>query len=110
MTDQRYAAIVTIGSELVEGLRVDTNTAVVAYDLSRFGFRVAEATSVGDDATLLASVLKRLTSAYELVVVTGGLGPTHDDVTREATGAALGLEMRSDPVIVEFLQPFLSRH
>ena len=110
MSDQRHAAIVTIGSELVEGLRIDTNSAEVAHDLSRFGFRVAEATSVGDDASLLGVVLKRLTSTYELVVVTGGLGPTHDDVTREATAAALGLEMRSDPAIVEFLQPFVSRH
>jgi nicotinamide-nucleotide amidase len=110
MSDQRFAGIVTIGSELVEGLRVDTNTAEVAHDLARFGFRVAEAVSVGDDEVLLAAVLKRLTCAYEMVVVTGGLGPTHDDVTRDATAQALGLSMHNDPAIVEFLQPFLSRH
>ncbi len=104
------AAIVTIGSELVEGLRVDTNTAEVARDLQRYGFRIAEATSVGDDESALAAVLARLCASHDLVVCTGGLGPTHDDVTRDAAAAALGRTLSPDPDLETFLRPFVARH
>ena len=75
MTVHLSAAIVTVGTELVEGLRVDTNTAEIARDISRYGFRVAEAVSVGDDEYLLAETIARLCHHTTLVVVTGGLGP-----------------------------------
>jgi nicotinamide-nucleotide amidase len=110
MRERQSAAIVTIGSELVEGLRIDTNTAEIARDISRFGFRVDEAISVGDDETVLARVLRRLVGVYPMVVVTGGLGPTHDDVTRDAAAAALDIPMEADPALTAFLQPFLARH
>ena len=104
------AAIVTVGSELTEGLRVDTNTAEIARDLQRYGFRVAEALSVGDDVARIASALRRLGGEHDLVVVTGGLGPTHDDVTTEAAAMALGLGVAPDPSLVAFLTPFVARH
>ncbi len=104
------AAIITVGSELTEGLRVDTNTAEVARDLQRHGFRVHEALSIGDDPELLAAAIERLVAHHALVVVTGGLGPTHDDVTREAASAALGLALRPQAALTTFLQPFLARH
>jgi nicotinamide-nucleotide amidase len=110
VSSDRSAAIVTVGSELTEGLRVDTNTAEVARDLQRYGFRVAEAISVGDDVELLAGSLSRLTSTYELVVTTGGLGPTHDDITREAAAQALGVELLRDKTLAAFLQQFVARH
>ncbi len=110
MPEPKSAAIVTVGSELTEGLRVDTNTAQVARELQRHGFRVAEALSVGDDVGQLASALRRLTGVHSLVVTTGGLGPTHDDVTRDAAAEALGIELVVDPGLVAFLRPFLARH
>ena len=110
MRERQSAAIVTIGSELVEGLRVDTNTAEIARDVSRFGFRVDEAISVGDDEAVLADTLRRLVHVHPMVVVTGGLGPTHDDVTRDAAAAALDIPMEADPALTAFLQPFLARH
>lgn len=110
MATRQQAAIITVGSELVEGLRVDTNTAEIARDISRCGFAVAEAISVGDDEPALAATLSRTTATYPMVVVTGGLGPTHDDVTRDAAALALGLQMESDADIVAFLQPFVARH
>ena len=110
MWTRQAAGIVTVGSELVEGLRIDTNTAQIARDMSRFGFHVTEAVSAGDDETVLASTIERLTATCQLVIVTGGLGPTHDDVTRDAASAALGLPMSADPEIVVFLQPFVARH
>jgi len=110
MPELSSAAVVTVGSELVGGLRVDTNTAEVARALSRFGFSVHEAISVGDSERILADVLRRLTASYALVVTTGGLGPTHDDITRDAACAALGRAMEADPAIVKALQPAIARH
>ena len=110
MPEPKSAAIVTVGSELTEGLRIDTNTAEIARDLHPYGFRVAEALSVADDVAVLAAALKRLTRQHELVITTGGLGPTHDDVTRDAASAALGLLLAPDAGLAEFLRPFLARH
>lgn len=104
------AAIITVGSELVEGLRVDTNTAEIARSLGPRGFTVTECVSVGDDIALLADLIGRLTASVSLVVVTGGLGPTHDDITREAASRALDAPLERDPRLVALLQPAVSRH
>ena len=103
MSHSPRAAIITIGSELTEGLRIDSNTATIARAISGLGFKVTEAVSVGDDVALLAQVIRRLTSVCELVVATGGLGPTHDDVTREASALALCIDLHQDPKIAEWL-------
>lgn len=104
------AAVVTVGTELTEGLRADSNRVEVAAALSGSGFEVRESLSVGDDELVLAAALARLSAAYALVVVTGGLGPTHDDVTREAASRALGLALRADPELEAFLEGVVARH
>lgn len=106
----RRAAIVTVGSELVQGLRVDTNTREIAHRLTERGFDVSEAVSVGDDVALLADQLRRLVSGHALVIVTGGLGPTHDDITRDAASLALNLPLCEEPRLVEWLRPVALRH
>ncbi|MDO8915231.1 MAG: nicotinamide-nucleotide amidohydrolase family protein [Coriobacteriia bacterium] len=104
------AAVVTVGTELVTGLLVDTNTSEVSLALVRAGVRVIEAVSVPDDEALLAATLRRLIADADIVVVTGGLGPTHDDITREATAAALGIPLVRDPVIEAGLARWAARH
>lgn len=104
------AAIVTVGSELVEGLRVDTNTAEVAREVARRGFEIIEAVSIADDVRRLAHTLRRLMGETELVIVTGGLGPTHDDITRDAASLATGAGLGIDAALVEFLKPVVERH
>lgn len=106
----RTAAIVTVGTELVRGLSVDTNTSEVARALSGAGIDVLETVSIGDEEAVLAGALARLTALCDLVVVTGGLGPTHDDVTREAASQALGLPLVRDPSIEARLRPSAARH
>lgn len=106
----RSAAIVTIGSELTEGLRLDTNSEEIASALATAGMSVAEIVSVGDDATLLAETLARLVARHALVVTTGGLGPTHDDITRDAASHALGRPLVCDERIAERLQAAVARH
>ncbi len=110
MSDRSLAAVVGVGTELVTGLRTDTNTAEIAAALLGAGFRVAETVRVADDAALISATLRRLTSSCSLVVVTGGLGPTHDDITREAAADALGVSMSRDPETERRLQTFTSRH
>lgn len=110
MSTRGTAAIVTVGSELTGGLRVDTNTAEIARELARRGFDVEETVSIGDDADLLAACLTRLVTTHNLVVSTGGLGPTHDDITREAAARALGIALSTDGDIVERLRDVQARH
>lgn len=106
----RTAAVITVGSELVSGSRVDTHTAEIARELLRRAITVEEATSVGDSARVLSGVVSRCVGTFDLVIVTGGLGPTHDDITREAVAQALGATLQRDDRIVELLQPIRTRH
>ncbi len=110
MPGRQTAAIVTVGSELTEGLRIDTNTSEIARAVARHGFDIAEAISIGDDPGLLAATLARLVAVHELVITTGGLGPTHDDITREAAARALGIALSTDGDIVERLRDVQPRH
>lgn len=109
MTDGT-AAIVTVGSELVEGLRVDTNTAEIARALGSSGFRVVEAVSVGDRHAELVDVFRRLVASHEMVICTGGLGPTHDDITRDAAAEALCVVLQRDERIAAMLNPAVAGH
>ncbi|MBE0477224.1 MAG: CDP-diacylglycerol--glycerol-3-phosphate 3-phosphatidyltransferase [Coriobacteriia bacterium] len=93
----RTAAVLTVGTELTEGLRPDTNAAEVAAALARAGHLVRETVSVPDRAAAVAGAVERLLAAYDTVVVTGGLGPTHDDVTREGVALALGVDLAEGP-------------
>lgn len=110
MSAFRTAAIVTIGTELVRGLAVDTNTSEIAHALLGAGIDVTETVSVADDMALLTAVLRRSVASCDLVMVTGGLGPTHDDITREAAAAALGVSQHRDPGLVEGLRASAARH
>lgn len=107
---QRSAAVVTVGSELTTGARVDTNTAEIARELRGRGLRVREAVSVGDDVADLSATLRRLVELHDVVVVTGGLGPTHDDITRAAAATALGLTLERDRRLERLLEPISRRH
>ncbi|MBU4557449.1 MAG: nicotinamide-nucleotide amidohydrolase family protein [Actinobacteria bacterium] len=104
------AAIVTVGTEITTGLRLDTNTREIAAALMGAGYDTRETVSLPDDPDLVATCLRRLVAAYDLVVVTGGLGPTHDDITREAASEALGLPMSADPGIAHGLARWVHRH
>ena len=110
MTAFSTAAIVTVGTELVRGLSVDTNTAEIAHVLFGAGIEVGETVSLPDDEAALTGALRRCGAAYDLVVVTGGLGPTHDDVTRQAAAGALGLALRRDDALVATLRSSSARH
>jgi nicotinamide-nucleotide amidase len=90
------AAIAAVGSELLGSDRLDTNSLRLTEALERHGVELRRKVVVGDDREELARVLRTLAAEHELVLVTGGLGPTTDDVTREAVADAMGWTLRLD--------------
>ena len=75
--------IITIGDEILIGQIVDTNSAWMAAELNKAGFQVFQITSVHDDAKHIATALDSALAANDIVLITGGLGPTKDDITKE---------------------------
>jgi nicotinamide-nucleotide amidase len=84
------ASIITIGDEIVDGLTPDYNAPYLASRLGALGIKVLRLASVGDVPQAIVDELKRAMDLSDLVFVTGGLGPTHDDVTKEAVAQATG--------------------
>ncbi len=78
------AEIITIGSELLLGQIIDTNTSFIARLLAENGIELVRTSAVGDDIERMKEVIKEATSKNNIVITTGGLGPTEDDLTREA--------------------------
>jgi nicotinamide-nucleotide amidase len=104
MTTVSRAAIVAVGSELLTPSRIDTNSLYVTEQLNRLGIDVVAKAVVGDDRVGLAATVRTLLERTDLVVATGGLGPTDDDVTREAIAAALDRPLSEDPAITDALR------
>lgn len=90
------AIILSVGDELVSGQAADTNSAHLARRLGELGVTVAEHRTVGDDRLAIAAALTAAATAAQVVLVTGGLGPTADDLTRQALADAMGTELVLD--------------
>ncbi len=90
------ATIVTIGDELLIGQVQDTNAAWLARRLAGLGVMVRRVLTVRDEAADIATAIDQARQASDVVLATGGLGPTHDDVTREAVADYLGVDLRLD--------------
>jgi nicotinamide-nucleotide amidase len=105
----RAAVILTIGSELVSGDVVDTNGAWLARQLEALGVPVRLIAAVPDDIDVIASFVRDEAARSDFVLVTGGLGGTPDDVTREAIAAAFGVEQRELPDVAASLRARFTR-
>jgi nicotinamide-nucleotide amidase len=90
------AEIIAAGSEMLTPFRQDTNSLYLTERLNELGVQVAFKTIVGDNLEHLMGAAKVALSRSDIVIFSGGLGPTEDDLTREAVGAALGLKMKRD--------------
>lgn len=101
--------IVTTGTELLLGEIVDTNAVFIAKRLREIGANLYYKTTVGDNQQRLAEVLRLGLSRSDVILVTGGLGPTVDDITREAVADATGRPLEQRPEIVEHLQEIFAR-
>lgn len=103
------AAILSVGDEIVTGATIDTNSAWLAGELSTLGFRPRLRGAVRDDRVEIADALRRDLTGTGILIVTGGLGPTADDLTREGLADALGVELRSHPVAEQLIRDFYQR-
>src|SRR3982074_3476569 len=95
------ACIVAVGSEMLTPFRVDTNSLFITEKLNAIGYDVRLKAVVGDEVAELARVIEGGLNWGHLVVVTGGLGPTEDDVTRDAVAKVLDVPLDVDETIVD---------
>lgn len=103
------AEIVTIGTELLLGEIIDTNSAWIAQQLTTIGLNLYYTTTVGDNLARVADVLRQALQRSDVVITTGGLGPTVDDVTREAVARATDREIALDEDLVEEIACYFAR-
>jgi molybdenum cofactor synthesis domain-containing protein len=97
------AAVLIIGDEILSGRTQDTNLRDIARYLGTFGVDVAEARTVPDVHEEIVASLNALRERYDYVITTGGIGPTHDDITADAVAAAFGVELYEHPEILALM-------
>ncbi|MBU1324338.1 MAG: competence/damage-inducible protein A [Alphaproteobacteria bacterium] len=97
------AAILVIGDEVLSGRTQDTNTNTIARFLSALGIDLIEARVIGDEIDRIVAALNALRAAHDYVFTTGGIGPTHDDMTADAVAQAFGVALPEHPEAVAIL-------
>ncbi|MBT9471350.1 MAG: competence/damage-inducible protein A [Pseudomonadota bacterium] len=97
------AGVLIIGDEILSGRTQDTNLRDIAKYLGVHGVDLAEARTVSDEIEEIVAALDALRSRYDYVITTGGIGPTHDDITADAVAAAFGVELEEHPEILAMM-------
>ena len=103
---QWTAALVVIGDEILSGRTQDKNVAQVALWLNQHGIRLAEVRIVPDDAGRIAETVNELRAAHDYLFTTGGIGPTHDDITVDAMAEAFGVPVVVHPEARKILEDY----
>jgi nicotinamide-nucleotide amidase len=104
-----HAEIIAIGDEITSGQLLDTNSQWLSQRLAEMGIRVLYHTTVGDELAAEADVFKQAIDRSDLVITTGGLGPTADDLTREALARATGKPLKTDREALEHIRQLYAR-
>jgi molybdenum cofactor synthesis domain-containing protein len=97
------ACVLIVGNEILSGRTQDANLAFLARGLDGVGIRVREARVIADVATAIITTLNAVRHTCDYVFTTGGIGPTHDDITADAIAAALGVGISEDPRAIKIL-------
>ena len=103
------STIVTIGDEILIGQILDTNSRYISQALNRIGVVVAERTSIGDSAEQILATLDRALAQSDVVIITGGLGPTKDDITKHTLARYFNSELIYNEQVGSFVEQLLSR-
>ena len=103
------AEVISVGTELLLGEIIDTNASFLASQLPPLGIDLYWISQVGDNQARLVEVLRRAWQRSDLILVTGGVGPTEDDLTREAIAEMLGEELRIEPSLEREIRGFFIR-
>jgi len=100
------SAIITIGDEILIGQVIDTNAVWISQQLNAIGIQVGEMVTVSDEAGQISSTLDRYIGKYELLIMTGGLGPTRDDITKQTLASYFKSALLPNPVVLERITTF----
>ena len=103
------ATIITIGDEILIGQIVDTNSASISKHLNTAGITVEEKLSIGDEANQIEQTLQRVLLSSQVVIITGGLGPTKDDITKHTLARIFHSSMHEDERVCEHVRTLLER-
>jgi molybdenum cofactor synthesis domain-containing protein len=104
----RTAGILVIGNEILSGKVVDTNSPFLARELRALGVTVRRMLTIPDEVELIAEAVAEFHKSYDVVFTSGGVGPTHDDVTIEGVARGLGREVIRHPAIEERIRAYFS--
>ena len=101
--------VVAVGTELLLGQIVDTNSALIGERLAAHGIASRLQVKVGDNVERIESVFRQILAEADALIVCGGLGPTHDDVTREAIATLMGVELEQDDAVADVIRDLFSQ-
>jgi nicotinamide-nucleotide amidase len=104
------AEVISIGDELTSGQRLDTNSQWLSQQLADLGVQTLYHTTVADDLSANVRVFRTAVDRADVVIATGGLGPTADDLTREALAKVAGVELQLDPTSLEHIRNLFASH
>lgn len=103
------AALLVIGDEILSGRTRDTNTGYIAAHLTAIGIELREVRVVADDEAAIVEAVTVLRARYRYLFTTGGIGPTHDDITADSIAKALGVSIDVDPRALALMKPHYER-
>lgn len=109
MQDTVTAALIIIGNEILSGRTEDANLAHLARWLNEEGIRLREVRVVEDDAAAIGDAVLTLSNSHDYLFTTGGIGPTHDDITVDSVAAALGLGVEYHPQAIALLEGYYGK-
>lgn len=105
----KTAAVISIGNEVLAGDIIDTNSAYISKELAELGIPTVLHISVGDDHDMMLSAIRQASEYADFIFLTGGLGPTDDDITRHAIAEFLDCPLKTDPELIEELKAFFAK-
>jgi molybdenum cofactor synthesis domain-containing protein len=100
------AAAIIIGNEILSGRTLDINTQEIALALGEIGVLLIETRTIADDRPMIIDTVRELSSKYDYIFTTGGIGPTHDDITAEAMAAAFNVSYIKNVEIYNILENY----
>ena len=101
------ACVLVIGNEILSGRTRDKNINYLAKGLEALGVRLREVRVIPDDRAKIVDTVNQCRAAFDYVITTGGIGPTHDDITSECVAEAFGVGMYRDPETVELIRSYM---
>lgn len=104
-----FAEIITIGDEILIGQIVDTNSAWIGVELNKVGVKVKQITSISDDAAHIVTALDEAQKRADIILITGGLGPTKDDITKHTLAKYFNMPLRLDEETLAHVKLFFEK-